>query len=168
MGWGSAGETVFIPTIETLIESGVADDVLYDTAVNLINNLQQEDWDTESESLEHFKDNPTVVRAFASLGILLHHSNFERLSNADLMVMRGLYENTTKLIWSLDPMSYDEVFATTDGSVNTVQSRLLIRDGATKSDMMFIAYAHTYVPKLLGEIDRLRNKLRQEYDETEP
>jgi hypothetical protein len=74
MGWGSAGATIFDPTIEALVKSGTTDEVLFDTAVNLINNLQSEDWDTEGESLDHFKDNPVIVRAFASLGIRLHHS----------------------------------------------------------------------------------------------
>lgn len=136
MGWGSAGATIFNPTIDALVASNASEEVLFNTAVNLISTLQGEDWDTEQESLEYFKDNPAIVRAFGSLGIRLHHSNFEKLSDQNLADIRVYVDALNK--------------------------------GAMVSRTDATAPARSMLNKLLNEVDRLHNKLRQEYDETEP
>ncbi|MFF0597895.1 hypothetical protein [Streptomyces antibioticus] len=69
MGFGSAGYTFFDPVARSLIEAGASDEVKERVLSDLIANLQQEDWDTELDSLQLFLDDPAIVRAFANNGI---------------------------------------------------------------------------------------------------
>lgn len=69
MGFGSAGLTFFNPVARSLIEAGASDELKEKVLGGLIGNLQQEDWDTELDSLQLFLDDPAVVRAFANNGI---------------------------------------------------------------------------------------------------
>ncbi|MFC8432220.1 hypothetical protein [Streptomyces sp. NPDC057253] len=69
MGFGSAGLTFFNPVARSLIEAGASDEVKEKTLTKLIADLQDEDWDTELDSLQLFLDDPAIVRAFANNGI---------------------------------------------------------------------------------------------------
>lgn len=70
MGFGSAGMTFFDPVARSLIEAGASDQLKEKVLGELIGNLQQEDWDTELDSLQLFLDDPAVVRAFANNDIV--------------------------------------------------------------------------------------------------
>jgi hypothetical protein len=65
MGWGSAGPRIFDPIARALIEAGATDETLERALGDLIGTLQDEDWDTELDSLQQFRDHPAIVRAFA-------------------------------------------------------------------------------------------------------
>ncbi|MFC8885840.1 hypothetical protein ACFT54_09795 [Streptomyces cinereoruber] len=69
MGWGSAGSKIFNPVARALIDAGVPEDKQEQVLGDLIETLQNEDWDTEQDSLDNFLDQPGVVRAFARHGI---------------------------------------------------------------------------------------------------
>lgn len=71
MGWGSAGYRIFDPIAKALQEAGAADEIKTRVLKDLIGELQEEDWDTEYDSLEAFKDDPAIVTAFAEHGITL-------------------------------------------------------------------------------------------------
>lgn len=66
MGFGSAGLTFFNPVASALIEAGASDLLKERVLGELIGNLQEEDWDTELDSLQLFLDDPAIVRAFAN------------------------------------------------------------------------------------------------------
>ncbi|MGW1267559.1 hypothetical protein [Streptomyces sp. NPDC002491] len=66
MGFGSAGLTFFDPVARALIEAGASDELKEKTLTKLIADLQEEDWDTELDSLQLFLDDPAIVRAFAN------------------------------------------------------------------------------------------------------
>ncbi|MCY0957679.1 hypothetical protein [Streptomyces sp. H27-H5] len=69
MGWGSAGHRIFDPVARALIAAGTPADQREDILADLIATLQEEDWDTELDSLDHFLTDPPTVRAFARHGI---------------------------------------------------------------------------------------------------
>ena len=69
MGWGSAGSKFIDPVCRALIEAGASDELKERTLTPMIANLQQEDWDTELDSLQDFLDDPAIVKAFANNGI---------------------------------------------------------------------------------------------------
>ncbi|MCI3277598.1 hypothetical protein [Streptomyces cylindrosporus] len=69
MGWGSAGSKFIDPVARALQEAGASDELKEKTLTPMIANLQEEDWDTELDSLQLFLDDPGVVRAFANNGI---------------------------------------------------------------------------------------------------
>lgn len=66
MGFGSAGLTFFNPVARALIEAGASDELKEKTLTKLITDLQEEDWDTELDSLQLFLDDPAIVQAFAN------------------------------------------------------------------------------------------------------
>lgn len=66
MGFGSAGRKFFDPTARALIQAGASDELKEKTLTPLIANLQEEDWDTELDSLQLFLDDPAIVKAFAN------------------------------------------------------------------------------------------------------
>lgn len=66
MGWGSAGHKLFDPVARALIEAGASDEIKERVLGELIGTLQAEGWDTELDSLQHFLDDPAIVRAFAN------------------------------------------------------------------------------------------------------
>jgi hypothetical protein len=70
MGWASAGD-IFNDVAQGLIDSNAPDDVKGGVLTRLIGALQADDWDTEDESLEHFQEDPVIVKAFADNGITL-------------------------------------------------------------------------------------------------
>lgn len=70
MGWGSAGYKIFDPVARALIEAGASDDLKEKTLTSLIPVLQHEDWDTELDSLQDYRDDPAIVRAFAANDIV--------------------------------------------------------------------------------------------------
>lgn len=63
MGWASAGE-IFDPVAAALIEAGASDDLKRRVLGKLIDTLQENDWDTEDESLSEFADDPVIVAEF--------------------------------------------------------------------------------------------------------
>lgn len=168
MGWASAGG-IFDTVIQSLIESKATDEILFNTAKDLISSLRDQDWDTEGESLDQFLKVPAVVRAFAANGIKPHHSNYHRLPDYDLKVVQDAYSAATKGVWGIDGSrrNFDGLFLSTDGNMDNVQGCLISADLATPADLQFIAHAHVYVPLLLAEIMRLRLKLEQEHGDTE-
>lgn len=68
MGWSSAGQ-IFDRVARGLTEAKVDDEITYRVLFDLGKALQNEDWDTEDESLEAFQDDPTIVRVFHDLGV---------------------------------------------------------------------------------------------------
>lgn len=70
MGWASAGR-IFDTVADGLIEANAADDIKVKVLGTLCGALQEEDWDTEDESLERYADDPAIVRVFAEHGITL-------------------------------------------------------------------------------------------------
>ncbi|MGW5123256.1 hypothetical protein ACWEQ7_04175 [Streptomyces sp. NPDC004069] len=71
MGWNSANQ-IFDPVARALIEANASDDTKRDVLGKLIGQLQDNDWDTEDESLEDFLDDPAIVQAFAARDVHLH------------------------------------------------------------------------------------------------
>ena len=71
MGYGSAGPRFFDPIAWALIDAGASDEQLRQTLGNLIDGLQELDWDTEHDSLQKFQDYPAIVEVFADRGIIL-------------------------------------------------------------------------------------------------
>jgi hypothetical protein len=63
MGWAS-GDEVFDPVADTLIELGASDELKRAVCSVLIAALQNRGWDTESESLGMYPDDPAIVAAF--------------------------------------------------------------------------------------------------------
>lgn len=77
MGWSSGGD-VFDPVAETLREmDGIPEQDRTLICVALIKALQGNDWDTEDESLEHFRHTKFVTDAFAEAGV--HPPEYETL-----------------------------------------------------------------------------------------
>lgn len=70
MGWGSAGIRIFNPVADALIEAGASEELKQRTLSKLITELQEEDWDTELDSLQGYRQDPAVVAAFADNGIV--------------------------------------------------------------------------------------------------
>lgn len=69
MGFGSAGYKLFDPIASALIEAGASDELMEKTLTQHIARLQEEDWDTELDSLQLFLDDPAIVKAFANNNI---------------------------------------------------------------------------------------------------
>lgn len=69
MGFGSAGAKFFDPLARALIKANASDEEKEQVLGEMIANLQDEDWDTELDSLQLFLDDPAIVRAFANHGI---------------------------------------------------------------------------------------------------
>lgn len=65
MGWGSA-YSLFNTVADALIEARASDEVKEKALTKVIAGLQQEDWDTELDSLQSYLDDPAIVRAFAN------------------------------------------------------------------------------------------------------
>jgi hypothetical protein len=65
MGWGSA-YGIFNTVADALIEAGASDEVKEKALTKVIRGLQEEDWDTELDSLQSYLDDPAIVRAFAA------------------------------------------------------------------------------------------------------
>lgn len=70
MGWASGGD-IFDTVADGLIKAGASDHVKRSVLTKVCAKLQDEDWDTEGESLERFKDDPVIVRVFADNGVTL-------------------------------------------------------------------------------------------------
>jgi hypothetical protein len=92
MGWNSANQ-IFDPVARSLIDAGVSDDTKLVVLGGLIRQLQDNDWDTEDESLEDFLDDPAVVQAFADRDVHLSDKRCCRAEHANdpaalLLVMR--------------------------------------------------------------------------------
>jgi hypothetical protein len=68
MGWGSAGN-IFNPVARALVDAGVPEERQEEVLTKVIRTLQEQDWDTEYDSLQDFRDQPGVVKAFANCGI---------------------------------------------------------------------------------------------------
>ncbi|MBX7464927.1 hypothetical protein K1Y80_02375 [Streptomyces sp. MAG02] len=68
MGWGSGGY-VFEPVARALVKADVSEQQQEEILTAVIRALQDQDWDTEYDSLQEFLDKPAIVRAFANCGI---------------------------------------------------------------------------------------------------
>lgn len=68
MGWASAG-SIFDPVVQALIDLNATETTKRGVLGPMIEMLQQEDWDTEHESLEQFKDDPVIVDLFRQHGV---------------------------------------------------------------------------------------------------
>lgn len=68
MGWGSA-YSLFNTIADALIEAGASDEIKERTLSKVIVRLQEDDWDTELDSLQSYLHDPAIVRAFAANGI---------------------------------------------------------------------------------------------------
>jgi hypothetical protein len=70
MGWASGGY-IFDALCEELQKSFLVPATRKKVLVRLIKALQQNDWDTEGESLDQFKGDKVVVDAFRECGVYL-------------------------------------------------------------------------------------------------
>lgn len=68
MGWGSA-YSLFNTMADALLEAGASDDIKERALSKVIARLQEDDWDTELDSLQSYLNDPAIVRAFAANGI---------------------------------------------------------------------------------------------------
>lgn len=68
MGWASAG-AIFDPVAQALIDCNATEDMKRTVLGALIRQLQEGDWDTESESLDQFRGDPTIVGLFYEAGV---------------------------------------------------------------------------------------------------
>lgn len=69
MGWASGGN-IFDPVTQALIDAKLPGEKVRTVLVTLIRQLEERGWDTQSESLGMFLDNPVVVDAFRECGHL--------------------------------------------------------------------------------------------------
>ena len=76
MGWNSGNE-IFDPVAQTLIDLEVTDAVKSKVLYVLMDALQENDWDTEDESLERFKNDPAIVQIFHQHGIDTEEEDWE-------------------------------------------------------------------------------------------
>lgn len=70
MGWASGGD-VFDPVANKLIELDAPADLKQQVCSVLIGALQNRGWDTESESLGEYQDDPAIIAAFREHDIFL-------------------------------------------------------------------------------------------------
>lgn len=68
MGWASAGE-LFDNVARALVKAGASAETKREALGPLIDKLRDMDWDTEDESCEEFKHDPTIRALFAERGI---------------------------------------------------------------------------------------------------
>lgn len=68
MGWGSA-YSLFNIIADALIEAEASEEVKEKALTKVIRALQEDDWDTELDSLQSYLDDPAIVRAFAACDI---------------------------------------------------------------------------------------------------
>lgn len=68
MGWGSA-YSLFNTVADALIEANASDEIKEHALTTVIQRLQEDDWDTELDSLQGYLNDPAIVRAFAANGI---------------------------------------------------------------------------------------------------
>jgi hypothetical protein len=69
MGWGSA-YSLFNTIADALIEAEASDEVKEKALTKVIRSLQEEDWDTELDSLQSYRNDPAIVSAFAACDIV--------------------------------------------------------------------------------------------------
>lgn len=65
MGWGSA-YSIFNTIADALIEAEASDAIKERALTKVIARLQDDDWDTELDSLQSYLDDPAIVAAFAA------------------------------------------------------------------------------------------------------
>jgi hypothetical protein len=99
MGWSSAN-SIFDPVAQALIDAGATPEVKRKVLGDLINGLQDGDWDTEDESLERFRKDPAIVQAFADHGIELERTD------ADSDVLALISEIASRLRDATDEGEY--------------------------------------------------------------
>ncbi len=68
MGWASAGD-IFDLVADGLIAANASDEIKRGVLGDLIGALQDEDWDTENESLARYVNDPVIVEVFREHGI---------------------------------------------------------------------------------------------------
>lgn len=68
MGWGSA-YSLFNTVADALIEAEASDEIKERALTKVIARLQEDDWDTELDSLQSYLGDPAIVRAFAACDI---------------------------------------------------------------------------------------------------
>lgn len=69
MGWGSAGYRIFDPVAKGLVDANASEEIKRRVLGPLIEELRENDWDTEYDSLEKFSDDPVIVAIFAEHGV---------------------------------------------------------------------------------------------------
>lgn len=67
MGWASAG-SIFDPIAQALIELNATDEMKRRVLGRLIDVLSDGDWDTQDESMDAFRDDPTIIALFMQHG----------------------------------------------------------------------------------------------------
>ena len=65
MGWGSS-YSLFNTVADALIEADASDEIKERALTKIIARLQEDDWDTELDSLQSYLGDPAIVRAFAN------------------------------------------------------------------------------------------------------
>lgn len=102
MGWSSGGD-VFDPVAETLREmDGIPEQDRTLICVALIKALQGNDWDTEDESLEHFRHTKFVTDAFAEAGVHPPGSTMDETLRWEIADRLDQAEQDGMVIWEND------------------------------------------------------------------
>ncbi|MEW2351465.1 hypothetical protein AB0904_27830 [Streptomyces sp. NPDC006684] len=106
MGWSSANR-IFNPIARALQDAHVPAESRRKILGDLIDGLQDGDWDTEDESLEDFLDDPAIVSAFADHGVHLSDRRCCRAALADdpraqLLSMRSDEVDEAEMVRALD------------------------------------------------------------------
>jgi hypothetical protein len=102
MGWSRAN-SIFDPVARALIDAGADNETKTRVLGDLINGLQDGDWDTEDKSLERFVNDPAIVQAFANNGV---HLTEEQQADADSAVFELIGEIASRLTDATDEGEY--------------------------------------------------------------
>lgn len=94
MGWNSARD-IFDPIAQALIDAGAPDETKTRVLGDLIGKLQDEDWDTEGESLALFRNDPAIVEAFRQHDVILLGDHADEEATDQLTEARAL----ARLLW---------------------------------------------------------------------
>lgn len=119
MGWASAGD-IFDPVAQALIDAGASDDIKRRTLSKLIRKLKDGDWDTESESLGQFSDDPAIVDAFRENGVVVACGDEDGPDGADWCELERDHEGDHE---DYDGTSWPRAASAEQGSEHTGGSR---------------------------------------------
>jgi hypothetical protein len=129
MGWSSAHQ-IFDPVARALRDAGTSDQTKRKVLGDLIGQLQDNDWDTEDESLEDFLDDPAIVLAFADRNVHLSDRACCRAEaagdpHAHLLAMRHADVDEDEMRAAIDAYAHhlaDQIRATREDTKGAVQA----------------------------------------------
>ena len=129
MGWSSAN-SIFDPVARALIDAKASDDTKRVVLGGLIRQLQDNDWDTEDESLEDFLDDPATIAAFHDRSVHLSDRRCCRAEHAHdpaahLLALRHEDVSEDEMARAIDAYAHhlaERIRATRDDTKGAVQA----------------------------------------------